>query len=118
MKLRNLLKKMGVICYMDKIKIHELAKELGVASKEIVSIANQLGANVKNHLSTIDEQMMEKIKNKFNNRGMNSKGMEKDKEKKSNIQEKKQEEKSPVIIRRAVIITDEVIKFIVVKEEE
>ncbi len=87
---------------MDKIKVHELAKELGVASKEIVSIANELGADVKNHLSTIDEQMIRKIKNKLN-KEMNSQNMEKSKEKKSNIQE----EKSPVIIRRAVIISDE-----------
>ncbi len=91
---------------MDKMKIHELAKQLGVASKEIVSIANELGANVKNHLSTIDEQMVIKIKNKFNNKE-NNQGMEKSKEKKVNTQEKKQEEKAPVIIRRAVIISDE-----------
>ena len=92
---------------MDKIKVHELAKELGVASKEIVSIANELGANVKNHLSTIDEPMIERIKDKFNSKETNSQSMEKDKEKKSNIQEKKQDEKAPVIIRRAVIISDD-----------
>ena len=91
---------------MDKVKIHELAKELGIASKDIVSIANELGANVKNHLSTIDEQMVEKIKNKIKSKDMNSRGMEKNKEKKTNTQDKK-EEKAPVIIRRAVIISDE-----------
>ena len=91
---------------MDKVKIHELAKELGIASKEIVSIANELGANVKNHLSTVDEQMVEKIKNKIKSKDMNSQGMEKNKEKKTNTQDKK-EEKAPVIIRRAVIISDE-----------
>ena len=62
---------------MDKMKIHELAKELNIVSKELVSIANELGANVKNHLSTIDEQMVEKIKNKIKNKEMNSQGMEK-----------------------------------------
>ena len=71
---------------MDKIKIHELAKELGITSKEIVSIANELGANVKNHLSTIDEQMIEKIKNKIINKDMNNQSMEKNKEKKTNTQ--------------------------------
>ena len=92
---------------MDKVKIHEIAKELGVASKEIVSIANELGANVKNHLSTIDEQMVKKIKNKINNKEMKNQSMDKNKEKKSNTQEKRQEDKAPVIIRRAVIISDE-----------
>ncbi len=90
---------------MDKIKIHELAKQLGVASKEIVSIANELGANVKNHLSTIDEQMVKKIKNKFS-KEMKSQSMD-NKEKKTNTQEKKQDENAPVIIRRAVIISEE-----------
>ncbi len=90
---------------MEKIKIHELAKQLGVASKEIVSIANELGANVKNHLSTIDEQMVKKIKNKFS-KEMKSQSMD-NKEKKSNTQEKKQDENAPVIIRRAVIISEE-----------
>ena len=90
---------------MEKIKIHELAKQLGVASKEIVSIANELGANVKNHLSTIDGQMVKKIKNKFS-KEMKSQSMD-NKEKKPNTQEKKQDENAPVIIRRAVIISEE-----------
>ena len=76
---------------MDKIKIHELEKELGVESKEIVSIANELGANVKNHLSTIDEKMVAKIKKKLNKNEISCQNVEKDKE-------KKQDEKAPVII--------------------
>ena len=86
---------------MDKIKIHELAKELEMTSKEVIAIANELGAGVKSHLSTVDEEMVNKIKNKVKNNN------EKVKTKKTNSQEKKQEEQSPVIIRRAVIIEDE-----------
>ena len=88
---------------MDKIKIHELAKQLGMTSKEVLSIANELGANVTSHLSTIDENMAKKIKNKTND----NKSIDKSNEKKSNIQEKKTEEQSPVIIRRAIIMDDE-----------
>ena len=88
---------------MDKIKIHELAKQLGMTSKEVLSMANELGANVTSHLSTIDEDMAKKIKSKTNN----NKSIDKSKEKKSNIQEKKTEEQSPVIIRRAIIMDDE-----------
>ena len=86
---------------MDKIKIHELAKELEMTSKEVIAISNELGAGVKSHLSTVDEEMVNKIKNKVKNNN------EKVKAKKTNSQEKKQEEQSPVIIRRAVIIEDE-----------
>ena len=92
---------------MDKIKIHELAKEIGMTSKEIISIANELGANVKSHLSTIDEEMANKIKNKIDDKERNNKNMDKVKDKKTNTQEKKGEEQSPVIIRRAIIINEE-----------
>ena len=86
---------------MDKIKIHELAKELEMTSKEVIAIANELGAGVKSHLSTVDEEMANKIKKKAKNSN------EKVKAKKQSSQEKKQEEQSPVIIRRAVIIEDD-----------
>ena len=88
---------------MDKIKIHELAKELNMQSKEIVSIANELGANVKSHLSIIDDAMAQKIKDKINGKENNNIV----KEKKTNVQEKRNEEQSPVIIRRAIIIDEE-----------
>ena len=92
---------------MDKIKIHELAKELNLQSKEIVSIANELGANVKNHLNTIDETMAQKIRDRINGEEKTNKEMDKVKEKKANMQDKRNEEQSPVIIRRAIIIQEE-----------
>ena len=40
---------------LGKIKIHEIAKEVGLTSKEVIKIANDLGLDVTSHLSAIDE---------------------------------------------------------------
>jgi translation initiation factor IF-2 len=82
---------------MDKIKIHELAKQLEVTSKEVLGVAIELGADVKNHMSSVDEKMVEKIKIKLN----------KNKKENKEVKEKKKEEDAPVIIRREVIVEDE-----------
>ena len=76
---------------MEKIKIHEIAKELNIENKEVIEIANKLGMNVKSHLNAIDEKDAEKIKEEI---------LKKD---------KKEEVKTTgqVIIRREVIIADE-----------
>ena len=46
---------------MGKIKIHEIAKKLGLTSKEIIEKATKLGIDVKNHLSSVEEDVAEKI---------------------------------------------------------
>jgi translation initiation factor IF-2 len=84
---------------LGKIKIHELAKELSLTSKEIIAKAKELGIDVKTHMSAIEENEAEKIKKELNNK---SEKTAKKTEKKDN---KKQS--SPVIIRREVIISDE-----------
>jgi len=87
---------------LGKIKIHEIAKEMDLTSKEIIEKANELGIEAKSHMSGIDEKEAEKIKSAF------SKNEKKVENKKS--QEKVKEEKkaaAPVIIRREVIIADE-----------
>ena len=41
---------------LGKIKIHEIAKEVGLTSKEIIKIANDLGIGVTSHLSAVDDE--------------------------------------------------------------
>ena len=90
---------------MAKIKIHEIAKEMGLTSKEIIEKANELGINVKSHLSAIEENQAEMIKEKLKNmQSQNNK--EGNKEKKDSKKDKKKEE-APVIIRREVIVSEE-----------
>ena len=90
---------------MAKIKIHEIAKEMGLTSKEIIEKANELGINVKSHLSAIEADQAKMIKEKLKN--MQSKNnKEGNKEKKDSKKDKKKEE-APVIIRREVIVSEE-----------
>ena len=99
---------------MAKIKIHEIAKELGVASKEIVAKAQELGMGVTSHMSAVSEEQAEKIKSSLKNVESNATKQEKIKEKNKNDKitknnesdKKKVEKQTPVIIRREVINTD------------
>ena len=94
---------------MGKIKLHEIAKEIGLTSKEVVEKAKELGMEVKSHLSGVDEEQAKQIKNAFSKNKKEEKKENKiDKEKNSKKEKNKEEKKStPVIIRREVIITDE-----------
>ena len=40
---------------LGKIKIHEIAKKLGLTSKEILEIAKKLKIEAKSHMSGIEE---------------------------------------------------------------
>lgn len=85
---------------LAKTKVFNLAKELEVNNKEIIKVAKELGIDVQNHLSSIDEEGVEKIK----------KSMKKEKTtKKDDIKTTGQ-----VIIRREVIVNDDEFK----KEEK
>ena len=45
---------------LGKIKIHEIAKKLDLTSKEIIERATKLGIDVKNHLSSVEEEVAKK----------------------------------------------------------
>ena len=50
---------------MAKIKVHEVAKKVGVTSKEAVEKAKELGIDVKSHLSTLEESDAKKLEESF-----------------------------------------------------
>ena len=76
---------------MDKIKIHEIAKKLGLNSKDVLDKAIELGMDVKTHMSSISEEEASKLEAKLSGS-------------KKEVKEKKD---NPVIIRRAVIVSDD-----------
>ena len=42
---------------MSKIRVHELAKELNIGSKELITLLmEEFGVEVKNHMSTIEDE--------------------------------------------------------------
>lgn len=99
---------------LGKIKIHEIAKKIGLTSKEVIDAAKKLKIEVKSHLSGVSEEEAKQIENALTK----TKKEENSKEEKK--KENKKEEKAPVIIRREVIIAQEEPekKEEVVKKEE
>ncbi|MBO5413350.1 MAG: translation initiation factor IF-2 [Clostridia bacterium] len=76
---------------MSKIKVHEVAKKIGVNSKEVVERAKELGIDVKSHLSALEENDAKKLEESFG-------------KVKKEVPEKTS---GPVIIRRQVIMNEE-----------
>ena len=46
---------------MSKTRVYELAKELGMENKELITRLEKLGIAVKSHSSTLEEGDIEKI---------------------------------------------------------
>ena len=84
---------------MGRIKVHELAKELNMTSKELMDKLIKLNYNVKSHLSTLEEDEVEKIKKQL--KGNNSNSASNGKNEKD-IPKKEKKPIAPVIIRREV----------------
>ncbi len=47
---------------MTKVRVHELAKELGMENKELVDLLQKKNVNVKNHMSTLEEEVASEIR--------------------------------------------------------
>ena len=106
---------------MGKIKIHEIAKKLGLTSKEILDAANKLKIEVKSHMSGVEEEEANKIETALTKKEGKKKEEKEKSVKKEKSKEIKKEEKAPVIIRREVIIAQdepEKKKEVVKKEEK
>ena len=96
---------------MGKIKIHEIAKKLGLTSKEIIEKANELKIEAKSHMSGVSDEDAKKIEDSIKGTKTKVSEDQKDKPKKEIAKKEsnktsKKEEKAPVIIRREVIITE------------
>ena len=53
---------------MSKTRVYELAKELNVASKEIIERAKEVGISYNSHMSTMEEAEISKIKGAWNSK--------------------------------------------------
>ncbi len=92
---------------MGKIKIHEIAKKLGLASKEVLEAANNLKIEAKSHLSGVSEEEAKKIEKVLTSKNIKKQGKERKEEVEKSTKKKSAEnEKAPVIIRREVIIEE------------
>ena len=50
---------------MAKIRVHELAKEFGIASKEMAAKIKKLGYNIKNYMSTLEEYEAQDVRRRL-----------------------------------------------------
>ena len=57
---------------MGKKRIYELAKEINVASKDILETANKKGYDLKNHMATIDDNQEKTLRAAFQNKSNTS----------------------------------------------
>ena len=53
---------------LGKIKLHEIAKEMGLTSKEVVDKAIEIGIDAKSHMSSVEDEDAEKIRKAFDNK--------------------------------------------------
>jgi translation initiation factor IF-2 len=51
----------------ERVRVHILAKELGLGNKELVSLLSDAGHEVKSHLAGIDVEVAEQIRQQFQN---------------------------------------------------
>ena len=47
---------------MAKVRVHEIAKDLGMTSKDMVDTLLNMGLDVKNHMSTLEESQANWVK--------------------------------------------------------
>ena len=50
---------------MTKLRVHELAKELGMDNKELLDILAKKKVEVKSHMSTLEEQVTDTIRSEY-----------------------------------------------------
>lgn len=69
---------------MSKLRVHELARELGRQNREVIEFLKSKGVDVRSHMSMVDEPAVSEVKNRFrkdnNNRGKELNGMATDEE--------------------------------------
>jgi translation initiation factor IF-2 len=85
---------------MSKLRVHELAKKLGVDNKEILKALSDFGVKGKTHSSTVEAEAAEKIEKllkKKTSPAIKPKKIEAKPEKKKPAEEKKPEEKKPTV---------------------
>ena len=83
---------------MSKIRVHALAKEIGITSKELILKLNEMEIPVKNHMSTLesaDEERIRKLYKKSSSKNDNSKNSRDVKAKSEVAKNKKEKQDKP-----------------------
>ena len=90
---------------MAKKKVHELAKELNVTSKDIIAYLSDHGVEVKSHMSTLEEDALKLVGRKYKEQEKHN-PINVDKEKAKEAQTNLKEEKENVVVKENANQTD------------
>ena len=71
--------------WMAKERIYEVAKELGIDNKVVVDKAKDLGFDVTNHMSSLEDSQVNQLKSSFQNSAPANKKQEKSSKKNNKI---------------------------------
>ncbi|HHV72950.1 MAG TPA: hypothetical protein GXX38_10170, partial [Clostridia bacterium] len=52
---------------MGKTRVYELAKMIGISNKELIKILHEFDLDVKNHMSTVDDDLAELVIEMYSN---------------------------------------------------
>lgn len=58
-------RKIQGVNYLNKTRIHELAKELGLSSKDLINLAKDINIDVQNHMSSLENEEVATLKNHY-----------------------------------------------------
>lgn len=75
---------------MSKVRVYEIAKQLNISNKELIDVINDLGLNIKNHMSVLEEQDQKAIMEIFNKK--NNKTSEQEDTLVEDVKQEEQEE--------------------------
>ncbi|MGQ9474062.1 MAG: translation initiation factor IF-2 N-terminal domain-containing protein, partial [Candidatus Caldatribacteriaceae bacterium] len=66
---------------MTKVRIYKVAETLGIPTYEVIEMLRELGVEVKNHMSSIDEDLVELLQEEISYRRQQEEEIRKRKEK-------------------------------------
>ncbi|MFT9847814.1 translation initiation factor IF-2 [Aneurinibacillus sp. REN35] len=79
---------------MSKLRVYEYAKEQGISSKQMINLLHKLNLSVNNHMSTLEDSMIQKVEQHLKQVKQRANGQEQQKSdtEKSGTMEKNQEQ--------------------------
>jgi len=93
---------------MPKIRIYKIAEQFGIPTSELIDILKDLGAEVKNHMSSIDDDLVELIKEEIDYRRKRAEELQKKKERTITID-------APVTLRDAAKLFNQDLDDIIIR---
>jgi translation initiation factor IF-2 len=94
---------------MSKMRIYEYAKKQNVSSKEIITKLKEMNIDVSNHMSTIDEETIEKLNENYKRKNQPDQNVRKEKP-------KMQQKPVPIKKPRPILIDDEDDEIVIEKK--